>query len=122
MNERSKQPRLMVAAAMLLLAGCARTQLGSDLHKVDAACEDQNFKNKSGLVSCLTEQERPVWAKDEPGTLDLYDSFAQQRARLAQQYDSGAITQQQYSDRLDQIETDTRKQLVERRKQTATTQ
>jgi hypothetical protein len=121
MSGTSIRPALTMAA-LLLLAACARSQLSSDLHDAQAPCRDQSFKEKSALVACLDAHERPVWAKDDPGTLDIYDHFAQQRAALARQYDSGAITHQQYSSQLDQLESDARNQLAQRRKQTASGQ
>jgi hypothetical protein len=48
-----------------------------------SAVPKRTFRDKSSLVQCLTEHERPVWAKEEPATLDLYDNFAAQRAELA---------------------------------------
>lgn len=121
MIEKPKWSRPAVAAA-LLLWGCTKTQLGADLHSADTSCEDRHFKDKTALVACLAKTERPVWARDEPATIDLYDDFAKQRTELARQYDSGAITQQQYRDRLDQLTASTRTKLTERRRQTATAQ
>ena len=120
MAENPTRPALTVAA-MLLLAACARTQLGADLHAAGADCRTQQFNDKSALVACLNAHERPVWAKDDPATLDIYDQFARHRATLAQQYDSHAITEQQYRAQLDQLEADSRAELAQRRKQTAAT-
>lgn len=112
--------RLALAAAIaLLLASCARTQLASDLQAAQAPCRDQGFKDKSALVTCLSEHERPVWARDDPATLDIYDRFAQDRAALARQYDDKAITQQQYRAQLDRLEAESREQLAERHKRAA---
>jgi hypothetical protein len=121
MIERTK---LSVAAisALLLLGGCARTQLGSDLHSAGAPCRDQQFKDKIALDECLTARERSVWAKDEPATLDIHDRFASRRLDLARQYDSGAITRKQYSEKLEQLDMDTRKELRQRREEIAAKQ
>jgi hypothetical protein len=121
MVERKRRP--VLALAMLLsLAACAQSQLASDLHSAEAPCRDQHFKDKTGLDDCLSAHERPVWAKEDPATLDLYEGFAKARAQLARQYDSGAITEGQYSDQLDQLESATAKAIDQRRKQVAAKQ
>jgi hypothetical protein len=114
-----KRGRILTLAMLLLLAACAKSQLVSDLQSAEAPCRDEHFTDKAGLDDCLGVHERPVWAKDDPATLDLYDGFARARAALARQYDSGAITERQYSDRLDQLEADTAKALDQRRKEIA---
>ncbi len=117
-----RKRRSVLALSMLLfVAACARSQLVSDLHSAEAPCRDQHFKDKAALDDCLGARERPVWAKDDPATLDLYDGFARARAALARQYDSGAITERQYSDKLDQLETETAKAIDQRRQEIAAT-
>jgi hypothetical protein len=120
MSQPCIRPALAIAA-LVLLAACARTPLGSDLHAAGADCRTQQFSDKAALVACLNQHERPVWAKDDPATLDIYDHFAEQRTALARRYDSGAITEPQYRAELDQLEADSRAALAERRKQTAAT-
>lgn len=114
------RPALALMTA-LMLAGCARTQLAADLRAAQAPCRDREFKDKSALAACLGEHERPVWAKDDPATLDIYDGFARERAALARHYDDGAITRQQYDAQLDRLESDARTQLAQRHKQASTT-
>ena len=122
MVERKRQS-VLALAMLLLLAGCAaRSQFVSDLHSAEAPCRDQHFKDKAALDDCLGARERPVWAREDPATLDLYDGFAKARAALARQYDSGAITEGQYSDKLDQLESDTAKAIDQRRKEVAAKQ
>ncbi|HUC68503.1 MAG TPA: hypothetical protein VMA53_24000 [Stellaceae bacterium] len=118
MVERKKWSVLTVAM-VLSLAACAHSQFVSDLHSAEAPCRDQHFKDKAGLDDCLSAHERPVWAREDPATLDLYDGFARARAALARQYDSGAITERQYSDQLEQLESATAKAIDQRRKQVA---
>jgi hypothetical protein len=102
---------LAVAAA---LAGCA-SQLTYDLGKAEDSCHDQKFPTKSALVACLTAQERPVWAKDEPQTLDLYDQYATARAALAQQRDAGTLSEDQYEKQLGDTNSDFRARISARR-------
>jgi hypothetical protein len=122
MVERKKRSVLTLAMLLLLAACAARSQLVSDLHSADAPCRDQHFKDKAGLDDCLSARERPVWAREDPATLDLYDGFAKARAALARQYDSGAITEGQYSDQLDQLESATAKAIDRRRQEVASKQ
>jgi hypothetical protein len=117
-----KRRSVLALAMLLLLAACAKSQLVSDLHSAEAPCRDQHFKEKVALDDCLGARERPVWAREDPATLDLYDGFARARAALARQYDSGAITERQYSDKLDQLETETAKAIDQRRKEIAAKQ
>jgi hypothetical protein len=118
--EMRQELSAVAISALLALGGCAeRSQLGSDLHAAGDACRQQNFKDKTSLDECLTAHERPLWAKEEPATLDVYDRFAQQRLDLARQYDSGAITRTQYSDKLDQLKSDIRHELRRRHEETA---
>jgi hypothetical protein len=117
-----KRHSLLALAMLLFLAACVRSQLVSDLHSAEAPCRDQHFKGKATLDDCLGARERPVWAREDPATLDLYDGFARARTELARQYDSGAITERQYSDKLDQLETETAKAIDQRRKEIAAKQ
>lgn len=81
--------------AALATTSCA-SKLSYDLGKAEDVCHARHFPTKTALDQCLATQERPVWSKDEPQTLDLYDAFAAQRAKLAQQYDQHALSQDQY--------------------------
>jgi hypothetical protein len=110
---------LLTAGVVVLLAGCARSQLASDLHSADNDCRAQHFTGKSALVACLQQHERPVWAKESPATLDIYDHFAGQRAKLAQQYDAGTLTEPQYRAQLDALEAESRSDVAARAQQTA---
>jgi hypothetical protein len=102
------------AAAIVTLAGCASNQLTADLRSAQEPCRAQHFQDKSSLVRCLNEHERPVWAREDPGTLDLFDRFAAQRTELAQRYDGGGLSAEQYQAELRRIEAGTRAQLAER--------
>jgi hypothetical protein len=117
-----KKRSVLALAMLLLLPACAQSQLASDLHSAEAPCRDQHVKDKASLDDCLSAHERPVWSREDPATLDLYDGFAKARAALARQYDSGAITEGQYSDQLDQLESTTVKAIDQRRKQVAAKQ
>ena len=105
----------LVAAIVLTLADCASNQLTADLRSAQEPCRTQPFQERSSLVRCLNERERPVWAKEEPGTLDLFDRFAAERTALARRYDGRALTPEQYQSELRRIEDGTRAQLAERR-------
>jgi hypothetical protein len=120
MSHPPLRPALAVAF-LILLAGCSQSKLGADLHEAGNDCRSQNFTEKTALVTCLNAHERPVWAKDDPKTLDIYDHFAEQRVALARQFDSGALTQKQYREQLDQLETQSRAAIAERRQQSAAT-
>lgn len=115
----SKARPLAVLATVLLAAGCTSSKLVSDLHSADAPCRDQDFKQKSPLDACLSAHEQPVWAKDEPATLDIYEGYDRARAELARQRDSGTLTEDQYSDKLDQLNSQTAKELGDRRRELA---
>ena len=106
--------RLVVWTA-LGLAGCASNQLTSDLRSAQEPCRVQHFQDKSSLVHCLNERERPVWAKEDPDTLDLFDHFAAERMELARRHDGGVLTREQYQAELQRIEAGTRAQLAARR-------
>jgi hypothetical protein len=109
-------PRLtLLAGTILALAGCASNQLTADLRAAQEPCRAQHFEDKSSLVRCLNERERPIWAKEEPSTLDLFDRFAAQRTELARRYDGGRLSSEQYQTELRRIEAGTRTQLAERR-------
>jgi hypothetical protein len=108
-------PMTLVAATVIALVGCASNQLTADLRSAQEPCRTQHFQDKSSLVRCLNERERPVWAKEDPGTLDLFDRFAAERTELARRYDGGALTAEQYQAELRRIEAGTRAQLAERR-------
>jgi hypothetical protein len=101
-------------AAALFAAGCT-SQLSYDLGMAEDACHARTWPTKAALAACLTARERPVWAKDEPQTLDLYDGFAAARGELAQAFDRGALSGDQYSDRLDQLAQDFHARIMARR-------
>ncbi len=106
--------------AMLLLGGCAAgTQLEAALHAADAPCRDQDFKSKLALDECLTAHERPVWEKDEPATLGVYDSYAKKRAELGRELDGRLITREQYDDNLEQLNRSSGEELRRMRQQVA---
>jgi hypothetical protein len=106
--------RFLVLVAVFALAACYSTQLGRDLHSAESSC-DHDWPSKAALVECLDRQDHAVWAKDEPGTLDLYEGFAQKRDALAQAYDQGRIDESQYLDKLDALKSETRAQMQQRR-------
>ncbi len=108
-------PHLTLVVWTLGLAGCASNQLTTDLRSAQEPCRAQHFQDKSSLVRCLNERERPVWAKEDPGTLDVFDRFAAERTELARRYDGGALTSEQYQAELRRIEAGTRAQLADRR-------
>ncbi|MGH6737675.1 MAG: hypothetical protein ACREDY_01335 [Bradyrhizobium sp.] len=105
----------VIMAASLLVSACS-SQLAYDLGKAEDECHARTWSSKAALVGCLHAQERPVWAKDEPQTLDLYDGFAAARKELAQQFDRGTLGDSQYRDRLARIADDFRARITERRK------
>jgi hypothetical protein len=106
--------RALSGLAALALAGCA-SQLSYDLGKAEKPCHEQTFTGKAALVSCLTAQERPVWAQDEPQTLDLYDQYAEARDGLARERDAGTLAEKDYESRLADITSDFRSRIAERR-------
>lgn len=99
--------RLMLLLGTFALAGCA-SQLQYDLGRAERPCHGQEFSQKSALAQCLTRTERPVWAKDDPQTIALYDEFATSRAELAKERDAGTITEEQYDQRLKALAQDLR--------------
>jgi hypothetical protein len=107
--------RSIAVFAALALAGCS-TQLQSDLGTAEAPCHEAKFADKTELAQCLDKVEEPVWAKDDPKTLDLYDEFAQGRAELSKERDAGTLTDTQYDDRLEALAKDLRAQIADRRK------
>jgi len=113
--------RICRVAAALLLAGCSVSKLSADLRAADAACQDQDWHDKTSLVDCLAARERPVWAKDEPATLALYDAFAAERADLAHRFDQGSLTQAQYGAELARTEAEYRRRIADERRGQAPT-
>jgi hypothetical protein len=109
----------VVTSVALTAAGCTTNKLAADLRSDQAPSRSGHFNDKSSLVQCLTERERPVLTKEKPATLDLFDGFAAQRAELAGRYDSGALEKRQYETGLDWLESLTRAQLTERRQRSA---
>jgi hypothetical protein len=105
---------LVAAVAALTLAGCA-SRLSRDLGAAEDPCHETDFAKKAALATCLELHERPVWAKDEPQTLDLYDRFAAARDRLAKERDGGAISEKQYEQQLADVAADLRGQIAARR-------
>ena len=105
---------IAAAAAALALAGCD-SQLAYDLGKAEKPCHAANFAAKSALVDCLTSRERPVWATDEPQTLDLYDQYAAARGELAKQRDAGTLSEKDYETRLGEISRDFRARVTDAR-------
>jgi hypothetical protein len=106
--------QLFAVATALALAGCA-SQLSRDLGNAEGPCHEETFAKKAELATCLALHERPVWAKDEPQTLDLYDRFAAARAALAKERDDGTISEKQYDRQLADVAADLRKQIAARR-------
>lgn len=106
--------QLLAVATALALAGCA-SQLSHDLGSAEDPCHEATFAEKAELATCLELHERPVWAKDEPQTLDLYDRFAAARKVLAKQRDDGAISEKKYDQHLADVAADLRKQIAVRR-------
>lgn len=106
--------RFTILAGALALSACA-SALQSDLATAEAPCHKQKFAEKTALAQCLTEAERPVWAKDEPQTLDLYDRFAAGRTALAERRDAGTLSEEEYEQRLDALAQDLRGRIAARR-------
>ena len=106
--------RIVVLAGALALAACA-SKLTYDLGKAEDPCHAQNFTKKSDLAACLVAHERPVWAADEPQTLDLYDQYAAARGNLAQQRDAGTLNEDQYEKQLSDLNADFRARIADRR-------
>jgi hypothetical protein len=105
---------VLLLATILLAAGCS--VLRSDLSGAEAPCHNRKFSTKTEFVQCLAAQERPVWAKDEPATLDLYDAYDGQRAALAQKRDRDELTEDQYRSDLETLGTEMRQRIAERRR------
>lgn len=113
---RSMDRRIVMVAGVagaLALAGCA-TQLQSDLGKAEEPCHKQDFPQKTALSQCLAQAERPIWAKDAPQTLDIYDQFAAGRAALAKERDAGTLNDKQYDDQLEALAKDLRARIASR--------
>lgn len=106
--------RFLVLLPLLALTACYSSQLARDLRSAESSC-DRKWPSKTELVQCLDRQDRAVWSKEEPATLDLYENFAQKRQALAMAYDRGQISESQYHDRLDTLKKDTRAQMQQRR-------
>ncbi len=106
--------RLISLAMALALGGCA-SQLTYDLGKAEDPCHAETFAKKADLAACLAARERPVWAKDEPQTLDLYDQYAAARAALATQRDDGTLSEEQYEKQLADVSADFRARITDRR-------
>lgn len=110
--------RILLMAGVLALGGCA-SQLTYDLSKAEDPCHAERFAKKSDLVACLAQHERPVWAKDEPQTLDLYDQYAAARAALAARRDAGTLSEDQYEQKLADLSRDFRARVSDRRAESA---
>jgi hypothetical protein len=106
--------RFLVLLPLLALMACYSSQLARDLRSAESSCDHQ-WPSKTALVECLDRQDRAVWSKEEPATLDLYQDFAQKREALAMAYDRGQISESQYHDRLDTLKKDSRAQMQQRR-------
>ena len=104
----------LILAASFGVAACA-SQLAYDLGKAEEPCHAEKYVAKSPLVECLAGRERPVWARDEPQTLDLYDQFAAAREALAQERDAGKLTDAEYEKRLSDLAGDFRARVTDRR-------
>lgn len=104
----------LAAAIVVALAGRTGNQLTTGLRSAQEPCRAQHFHDKSSLVRCLNERERPVRAKEDPDTVDLFDRFAAERAELARRYHGGAVTAEQYHAERRRTEAGTRAQLAER--------
>ena len=130
-QQRRRTMRIHRLAVVLLLAACSSTvsgtgdggggKLASDIRAADKPCRDQNFEQKTPLVECLSQHERPVWARDEPRTLGLYDQYAERRAALARQRDAGTISALQYDDQLASTDHEFRERVTAARQQQAAT-
>jgi hypothetical protein len=110
--------RPLILAAAFALAGCS-TQLQSDLGKAEAPCHRDKPATKLALARCLDVAEAPVWARDEPQTLDLYREFAGGRAAIAKERDAGTITEKDYDTKLGALAQDMRARIAERRELSA---
>jgi hypothetical protein len=108
--------RFRVLFALVALAACGGggSQLAQDLRSAEASC-DKDWPTKSQLVACLDTKDHQVWAKEEPATLDLYDSFARKRDALARDFDEKKIDKNQYFERLRKLKDETRAQMAARR-------
>ncbi|HWI26994.1 MAG TPA: hypothetical protein VN668_08475 [Stellaceae bacterium] len=113
---------MLIIAGGLLLAGCSSSKLVTDLRQADDPCRDKDWPNKTALVSCLAAHERPVWAQEEPSTLDLYDDYARKRQALAQQRDQGSLTEEQYNKQLWALDHASRDKISERRNEEGITE
>jgi hypothetical protein len=108
-----RHPPALVLA--LFLCGCAQSPLAYDLRAADAACYLQRWPDRSAQIACLTAHERPVWARDDPTTLELFDGFAERRAELARQFDDAALSPDAYRAALEQTEASFRERIAARR-------
>ena len=106
--------RWLALCAALATAGCG-SQLQRDLRAADARCDEGKAAGKAAFVACLDAQDRPVWAHEEPATLDLYDGFARRRAALARQLDQGTIDDAHYRAELASTVKDFKGQVAARR-------
>src|SRR5579885_711190 len=118
MHDGAAMRRFLIMAVGFTTAACS-SQLSYDLGKAEDACHETRWPGKEPLVRCLDARERPVWAKDEPATLDLYNRFARERADLASQFDQGKLDEAQYRDRLAAVEHDLRAEITARRQSVA---
>jgi hypothetical protein len=107
--------RFRVLFIGVALAACSGgSQLSRDLHSAESSC-DRDWPTKTQLVACLDSKDHQVWAKEEPATLDLYDTFARQRDALARDFDQKKIDEDQYLKRLRKLKDETRAQMMARR-------
>jgi len=105
--------RVLFAGVSLAACSCG-SQLAHDLRSAESSC-DKDWPTKSQLVACLDSKDHQVWAKEEPATLDLYDTFAWQRDALARDFDQKKIDEHQYLERLHELKDQTRAQMAARR-------
>jgi hypothetical protein len=104
----------LILAAALGVASCD-SPLAYDLGKAEQPCHAERYAQKSALVECLAERERPVWQRDEPQTLDLFDQYAAQRGAIAKERDAGTLTDDQYEKRLSDLAREFRARVTDRR-------
>ena len=100
--------RYVPVLAALLLAGCA--SLDADLKTADAQCAAGAAM--TAFVTCLNQNEEPVWRKDAPDAVADYQTFAAARMALAADLDSGKITPAQFQAGAAQARTDFQKRLA----------
>jgi hypothetical protein len=67
------------------------------------------------VIDCVTDQQRPVWAKYHPEFLDLYDAFRAKVAVDAEDYDNGDISYKEYRAETKQQDVDFGNDIRERR-------